>query len=161
MKRIILFAVTHAAALAIGFAAGVFTLPILTAEAAPEAAVLQEQAAAADYSAELTRDLRGSDSLHWGEGTISVSETTISHQGELSPGPDYKVYLTREFVEDETEFEAIKSDAVQIGSVKSFDGFLLDVPAGVDVDDYTTVVVWCETFGEFITAAQYRELTAQ
>ncbi len=156
MKRIILLAITHAGALAIGFAAGIFYLPILTAEAAPEAAVLEQQAASAEYSAELTRDLRGSDGLHWGEGTISVSETAISHQGELSPGPDYKVYLTREFVEDEAEFEAIKADAVRIGDVKSFDGFLLDVPEGVDVSEYTTVVVWCETFGEFITAGQYR-----
>ncbi|XUU61221.1 DM13 domain-containing protein [Erythrobacter sp. HA6-11] len=156
MKRIILLALTHAGALAIGFAAGIFYLPILTAESAPEAAVLEQQAASAEFSAELTRDLRGSDGLHWGEGTISVSETAISHQGELSPGPDYKVYLTKEFVEDEAEFEAIKADAVRIGDVKSFDGFLLDVPAGVDVSEYTTVVVWCETFGEFITAGQYR-----
>ena len=156
MKRIILLAITHLGALAIGFAAGVFYLPILTAEAAPDAAVLEQQAAAAEYSAELTRDLRGSDGLHWGEGTFSVSETSISHQGALAPGPDYKVYLTKEFVEDEAEFEAIKADAVRIGDVKSFDGFLLDVPEGVDVSEYTTVVVWCETFGEFITAGRYR-----
>lgn len=158
MKRIFILAVTHAVALAIGFAAGVFFLPILTAQPAPDAVVLEEKAAAAEYSAELTRDLRGSDSLHWGGGTISVSETSISHQGELSPGPDYKVYLTRTFVEDEAEFEAIKAEAVQIGDVKSFDGFLLNVPDGVDVSDYTTVVVWCETFGEFITAGQYSSL---
>lgn len=156
MKRIILLAITHLGALAIGFAAGVFYLPILTAEAAPDAAVLEQQAAAAEYSTELTRDLRGSDGLHWGEGTISVSETSISHQGALAPGPDYKVYLTKEFVEDEAEFEAMKADAVRIGDVKSFDGFLLDVPEGVDVSEFTTVVVWCETFGEFITAGRYR-----
>ena len=34
--------------------------------------------------------------------------------------------------------------------------FILDVPAGVDLAAYTTVLVWCETFSEFITAAQYR-----
>ena len=156
MKRVILLTITHAAALATGFAAGIFYLPILTAEDAPDAVVLEQQAAAAQYSAELTRDLRGSDGFHWGEGTISVSETAISHQGELAPGPDYKVYLTREFVEDEAEFEALKSDAVLIGDVKSFDGFLLDVPEGVNIEDYTTVVVWCESFGEFITAGRYR-----
>lgn len=156
MKRIILLTITHVAALAIGFAAGIFYLPILTAEDAPDAVVLEQQAAAAQYSAELTRDLRGSDTFHWGEGTISVSESAISHQGELAPGPDYKVYLTREFVEDEAEFEALKSDAVLIGDVKSFDGFLLDVPEGVNIEDYTTVVVWCESFGEFITAGRYR-----
>jgi hypothetical protein len=40
--------------------------------------------------------------------------------------------------------------------VKTFEGFLLDIPAEVNVDDYNTVLVWCETFGEFITAAKYR-----
>ena len=156
MKRIILLAITHLGALAIGFAAGVFFLPILTAEDAPDAAVLEQQAAAAEYSAELTRDLRGSDNFHWGEGTINVTRTAISHQGELAPGPDYKVYLTREFVEHEDEFEAIKSEAVLIGDVKSYDGFLLELPEGVNIDEYTTVVVWCESFGEFITAGKYR-----
>ena len=118
--------------------------------------MLQEEAQQAAFSAELTRDLRGSDGLHWGEGTISVSPERIVHQGELAPGPDYRVYLTREFVEHEDEFDPAKAEAAQIGTVKSFDGFLLDVPAGVDVEEYTTVVVWCETFGEFITAAKYR-----
>ncbi len=156
MKKIILLLISHGAVLGIGFALGVFFLPILTAEPAPAAAVLQQEAQQAEFSAELTRDLRGSDGLHWGEGTISVSPQRIVHQGELAPGPDYRVYLTKDFVEHEDEFEPVKADAVQIGSVKSFDGFLLDVPAGVDIEDYTTVVVWCETFGEFITAAKYR-----
>lgn len=31
-----------------------------------------------------------------------------------------------------------------------------DVPPAVDIEAYTTVVVWCETFSEFITAAKYR-----
>ena len=66
------------------------------------------------------------------------------------------VYLTKQFVEHEDEFGPIKSQAVRIGSVKSFDGFLLDIPADVDIEEYSTVVIWCETFGEFITAAQYR-----
>ena len=39
---------------------------------------------------------------------------------------------------------------------KTFEGFLIDIPADVNVEDYNTVLVWCETFGEFITAAKYR-----
>lgn len=156
MKRAIILAVTHLVALGIGFAAGIYYLPILTAENAPEAAILEQEAAAASYSTTLTRDLRGSDGFHWGEGTISVSESSITHQGELAPGPDYFVYLTKEFVEHEDEFLPIKDEAQLIGPVKSFDGFLLDIPEGVDIENYTTVVIWCESFGEFITAGQYR-----
>ncbi|MCM8557418.1 DM13 domain-containing protein [Sphingomicrobium sediminis] len=157
MVRIFALIVTHLIAIAIGFGAGVYFLPILTAEPAPPSQVLEEQAAAATYSAELTRDLRGSDRLHWGEGKISITEDAISHQGELAPGPDYYVYLTRDFVEHEDEFLAVKDEAFRVGMVRSFDGFILDLPEGIDLEEYTTVVIWCESFGEFITAGQYRE----
>jgi hypothetical protein len=154
--RALILLVSHGAMLAIGFAAGVYFLPILTAPPAPEAAVLQDRAASAMFSAELTRDLRGSDRLHWGEGTISLTRTQIVHQGRLAPGPDYKLYLLPEFAEDEAEFEALRDRALRIGDVKSFDGFLLDMPADVDLTRYTTVLIWCEAFSEFITAARYR-----
>jgi hypothetical protein len=39
--------------------------------------------------------------------------------------------------------------------VTSFDGFILDVPEGLDLSRYSSVVIWCEAFGEFITAAQF------
>ena len=156
MRRVIVWLFTHGAAVAVGFALGIYFLPILTAPPSPDADVLQAEAANAEFSAELTRDLRGSDRLHWGEGTISVSSTMIVHEGALSPGPDYKLYLLKQFVEHEDEFEPIKSEAVQIGDVKSFGGFLLDVPEGVDVSEYNTVLIWCEAFSEFITAAQYQ-----
>ena len=147
---------THGVALAIGFALGIYLLPILTAPESPDEAMLAQSAQGALFTATLTRDLEGSDFLHWGEGTISITATQIVHEGALAPGPDYKVYLLSDFVETEAQFEAIKDRAVQIGDVKTFDGFLVDVPEGVDVAEFTTILVWCEAFGEFITAAKYR-----
>ncbi|MEQ9695020.1 DM13 domain-containing protein [Shimia sp. SDUM112013] len=155
MRKLILFG-THAFTLAVGFALGVYLLPILTAPQGPDHAVLEAEAQGATYSAAFTRDLKGSDFLHWGEGTISVSPERIVHMGDLAPGPDYKLYLVPEFVEDEASFEAVKKQSMRIGDVKTFNGVILDVPAGVDIDAYTTVVIWCEAFGEFITAAKYR-----
>jgi len=154
MGRLIRWIITHGIAGAIGFALGIYFLPILTAPESPDEAMLEEKAASALFKADLTRELRGSDFLHWGEGTISVSASEIIHEGKLAPGPDYKVYLTTEFVEHEDEF--VKDDAVQIGDVKTFEGFVVTVPEGVDVNAYTTVLVWCESFGEFITAAKYQ-----
>jgi hypothetical protein len=156
MRRIITFFVTHGVAVALGFALGIYVLPILTAPSSPDAAMLEEKAQSALFTAELTRDLRGSDFLHWGEGTISISPNEIVHEGKLAPGPDYMVYLTNEFVEDEAAFEALKDQAQLVGPVKTFGGFLLNVPDGVDIAQFNTVVVWCESFGEFITAAKYR-----
>ena len=156
MFRWLLLLCSHGAVLAVGFALGVYFLPILTAPKGPEDAALTAAAAQARYEVTLTRDLKGSDFLHWGEGTISLSPSQIVHKGELAPGPDYKLYLVKEFVEDEAGFLAVKDTAVQLGEVKSFDGFIVDVPETIDIDDYSTVLVWCEAFGEFITAAKYR-----
>lgn len=156
MRKLVRFVITHAIALGIGFALGIYLLPILTAPPGPDAAMLEEKAQEAIYSVELTRDLRGNDFVHWGEGTFSVTPTQIIHEGKLAPGPDYKLYLVPEFVEHEDEFEPIKASAVQLGDVKTFDGLILDIPEGVDIEAYNTILIWCEAFGEFITAAQYR-----
>lgn len=156
MIRLLFGTATHAIALAVGFALGVYFLPILTAPDSPDASVLENMAAGALFQGELTRDLRGSDFLHWGEGTISLTETQVIHEGSLAPGPDYKLYLLKTYVEHEDEFLPVKDTAQLIGDVKTFDGFLLDIPEGVDVNDYTTVLVWCEAFSEFITAVKYR-----
>lgn len=155
MRRFFLF-VTHALALAVGFALGVYFLPILTAPENPDAAMLEAEAENASFTGTFTRDLAGSDFLHWGEGEIALSADQIVHRGALSPGPDYKLYLTKGFVEDEAGFEAQKDKAALIGDVKTFGGFLLAIPEGIDVSAYDTVVIWCESFGEFITAAQYQ-----
>jgi len=156
MLRWIALCVSHGFALAVGFALGVYFLPILTAPEGPDKAMLAATAKTALYKSEFKRDLKGSDFLHWGEGSVAVSKDKIIHEGELAPGPDYKVYLLKDFVEDETQFLKAKSTAQYVGDVKTFDGFLLDVPAGVDVSTYSTIVVWCESFSEFITSARYK-----
>ncbi len=156
MLRRLLLIISHGAMLAAGFALGVYLLPILTAPEGPDRSKLVEASQSATYSAELTRDLRGSDFLHWGEGKVSLSPIKIGHEGSLAPGPDYKLYLVKTFVEDEAEFEVVKDASVRIGDVKTFNGFIVDVPEGIEINDYTTVLVWCEAFGEFITAAKYR-----
>lgn len=155
--RLIILGFSHVAALAIGFALGIYFLPILTAPASPDQAMLEDEARDAMFVGTLTRDLRGSDFLHWGEGKISISPTRIVHEGKLAPGPDYKMYLIKQFAEHEDEFLPLKADAQLIGDVKTFNGVVLSVPEGVDVTDYTTVLIWCEAFGEFITAVEYRQ----
>ena len=156
MRKLIFLAGSHLAMLAAGFALGVYLLPILTAPESPDAELLEAMAQDAVFRTELTRDLRGSDLLHWGEGTISLTATQIVHEGKLAPGPDYRLYLVPEFVDHEDAFLPLKDSSVQIGGIDIFGGFLLDIPEGVDVTQYTTVLVWCEAFGEFITAGKYR-----
>ncbi len=155
MRSIVLLG-THMTVLAVGFALGVYLLPIITAPPSVDRTMLADSARGAMFEAAFSRELRGSDFLHWGEGAVSVSANRIVHQGTLAPGPDYKVYLVTTFVQDEADFLKVKDQSARVGDVKTFDGFIVDIPTGVDVTAYNTVVVWCETFGEFITAAQYR-----
>ncbi|MEQ8825382.1 MAG: DM13 domain-containing protein [Filomicrobium sp.] len=154
--RWLLYFFTHGIVFAAGFALGVYLLPILTAPPSLDRAMLAENAKSAQYKATFKRDLKGSDFLHWGEGTVSISPTMVVHEGDLAPGPDYKLYLVPEFVEDEASFEKVKAKSLQVGDIKTFDGFLVKLPADTDIESYTTVVVWCEAFSEFITAAKYR-----
>jgi len=60
------------------------------------------------------------------------------------------------FVQTEAEFEREKPRMARVGDVKTFRDFVVALPPGTDVAAYTTVVVWCETFREFISAARYR-----
>ena len=156
MFKFIRFVITHGIALAIGFALGVYLLPILIAPEAPSDAAISAGTRDAVYRATFRRDLPGSDFLHWGEGEVSLTAGKIGFTGSLAPGPDYQLYLTRELVLTEDAFLAVKHEAARIGPVKTFENFILDIPAGVDIAEYGAVVVWCETFSEFITAAGYR-----
>ncbi len=113
-------------------------------------------ASQAEYTAEFRSDLKDSDALHWGEGTVSVSSTSITFMGKLAPGPDYKLYLSPEFIETEVDFNRLKSKMVQVGDVKTFHNFVVNVPSDIELSKFNSVIVWCESFGQFITSAKYR-----
>jgi len=156
MKKFLLLIISHVAVGAIGFAGGIYMLPILIAPPAPAEAEVLEIASQAQFTSEFRRDLAGSDALHWGEGSVSVSRSAVSLMGKLAPGPDYKLYLSPEFIETEADFNGLKSEMVRVGDVKTFENFLVPVPESIDPAAYNTVVVWCESFGQFITAAKYQ-----
>ena len=156
MKKLILLFISHGAVFSLGFAVGIYTLPILIAPKGPDQAEVSRNAQGASYTTTFRRDLKGSDPFHWGDGSLSIGQDTISFMGKLAPGPDYKLYLAPKYVEDAEQFKAIKSRSAQVGDVKTFENFVVKMPDNIDPDDYTTAVVWCETFSQFITAGAYR-----
>lgn len=156
MPKTPLLILSHLLFAAAGFAAGIYLLPVLTAPPAPTAAAMASAIGQAKYSGQFRRDLRGSDFLHWGEGDVSVGDTQIALNGAVAPGPDYRLYLSPRFVENEAEVLAIKPQMAEVGMVKSFENFIVPVPKGIDPAQYNTVLVWCEAFGEFISAAKYQ-----
>jgi len=94
--------------------------------------------------------------LHWGEGDVTVSATAVALRGRVAPGPDYRLYLSPQFVETEVEFERLKPQMVRVGEIRTFENFIVQLPPGVDPAQYRAVIVWCEAFRQFITAAKYR-----
>ena len=148
--------ITHVLALGLGFALGIYALPILIAPPAPDASEVSAVAQGSEYTATFSRDREDSDALHWGEGEVSIGDIAITFMGRLAPGPDYRLYLSPEFVETEAEFNRLKSSMTQVGDVKTFENFIVPLPAGTDPSSYNTVIVWCESFGQFITSGQYR-----
>ena len=156
MDRFVFLVITHCVMLAVGFAAGIYALPILTAPPAPTVSEVQQVDQNAIFTAQFRRDLQDSDTFHWGEGQVSIGKDAISLMGELAPGPDYKLYLSPSYVETETDFLRLKSKMVQVGDVKTFENFVIAVPKSIDPTNYTSVIVWCETFEEFITSAKYQ-----
>ncbi|MES9859893.1 MAG: DM13 domain-containing protein [Candidatus Thiodiazotropha sp. LLP2] len=156
LRTVILLIATHCIVGFVGFGAGIYALPILTAPPAPSESEIKAMFSQAKYTAEFRRDLKDSDTLHWGEGTVSVSPESISLMGKLAPGPDYKLYLSSKFVETESEFNRLKDSMVRVGDVKTFENFIVHVPPGIDPADFNSVIIWCESFGQFITSAKYR-----
>lgn len=158
MKKrvIVLLLLSHAAVAFLGFAGGIYVLPILVAPPGPSDSEVNEVVARASYTAEFRRDLKDSDMLHWGEGVVSVAPDVISFKGKLAPGPDYKLYLSPEFVETEKDFNRLKSEMARVGDVRTFENFVVKVPSNIDPASFTTVVIWCESFEQFITAGKYR-----
>ncbi|GLT20075.1 hypothetical protein GCM10007938_38580 [Vibrio zhanjiangensis] len=150
------FLFTHLVCGGLGFAIGVYTLPILIQPDSPSMSSVESVTNNAIYTATFQREREDSDFFHWGEGSVSISGQQIAFIGELAPGPDYKLYLSPQFIETEKEFNRYKHKMAKIGDIKTFDRFALTLPQELELSRYNTVVVWCESFGEFITSARFQ-----
>lgn len=146
------------AALPVGFGLGTYYLPILVASDGASQETVAAAKSEAMISAQFRRDLKGSDGFHWGEGTLHLTreggQFYFTLEGSVSPGPDYKLYLTPTYVEDEAAFLAIKSQSVRVADITGFDNFRVDEPMSIDPTQYPAIIVWCERFNEFITAGR-------
>ena len=90
--KLTLLSLSQAAALAIGTGLGIYWLPILTEPHALDLmAVEANQSGVPAYRTRFDRDREGSDYFHWGKGDVRVYESAITLEGELVPGPDFRL----------------------------------------------------------------------
>ena len=96
-----------------------------------------------------------SDPVHWGRGKVSVYERTVFLETdfEVGPGPAYHVYLVP--AASIRNASAVKNAMfIDLGGLRAFKGSQRYViPAGVNLKDYPSVVIWCEYFGVLISPA--------
>jgi hypothetical protein len=155
--RYLRLTLSHLGVGAIGFAMGVYFLPILIEPEAPNIASVEEvQTTGPQFTARFDRKRADSDAFHWGDGEIRFYKDTIVFEGELSPGPDYRLYLTPQYIETEEAFLKIKEQSAQVGSIKTFEAFVLENIAEINDPKFNSVVIWCERFSQFITSAKFR-----
>jgi hypothetical protein len=94
-----------------------------------------------------------SDPVHWGRGKVSVYERTVFLEPdfEVGPGPAFHVYLVPNA---NVRNAAAVNDAmfIDLGRLRAFKGSQRYViPAGIDLKNYPSVVIWCERFGVLIS----------
>lgn len=96
-----------------------------------------------------------SDPIHYGAGTVTVYEKVVylDSDFEVGPGPAFHVYLVpkakvrRSADVEDTMF-------VDLGKLRAFKGSQkYSIPAGVTLQDYPSVVIWCAQFGVLISPA--------
>lgn len=96
------------------------------------------------------------DPIHYGGGSATLYPDLVHLEAdfEVGPGPKYHLYLVPdEDVTPETEVDATMF--VDLGRLKSFSGSQnYPIPAGLEIDDYGSLVVWCEQFNVLISPAR-------
>jgi Electron transfer DM13 len=96
-----------------------------------------------------------SDPIHRGKGGVSVYEHTVFLEPdfEVAPGPAFHVYLVpKASIRSSSDLK----DAmfVDLGGLRAFKGSQrYSIPAGVDLKDYPSVVIWCDRFSVLISPA--------
>jgi len=102
-----------------------------------------------------------SDPVHWGRGKVSAYQRIVFLEPdfEVGPGPKYHVYLVpKANVRREADVKGEKF--VDLGRLRAFKGSQrYEIPDGVDLKDYSSVVIWCEAFGVLISPADLKPAT--
>ena len=95
-----------------------------------------------------------SDPVHWGRGRVSVYERAVFLEAdfEVGPGPAFHVLLAPK-ASIRTSSDVKDLMFVDLGGLRAFKGQRYAIPAGVNLQEYPSVVIWCERFSVLISPA--------
>lgn len=96
-----------------------------------------------------------SDPIHYGSGGVAVYEQVLhlDMDFEVGPGPAFHVYLVpKAEIRDSSDVK--QTMFVDLGKLRAFKGSQnYTIPAGIDLENYPSVVIWCAQFGVLISPA--------
>jgi len=154
-KSIIIFMVGALLGSTAGFAVGIFVYPYIFLTDIVAADRVDDKAARKIVANGMFIHANPRDPVHYGKGKVTVYQDLVHLGGdfEVGPGPKFHVYLVPEkSVIPGTN--VAKTMFVDLGRLKAFKGSQnYPVPAGVDLVQYGSVVIWCEQFGVLISPA--------
>lgn len=137
-----------------GFAAGIFVFPYLFPPP-PVNEVVDNKASRELVATGTFKHANPSDPVHYGRGRVSVYRNLLHLEADfqVGPGPKFHVYLVPEAnVTPDTRVQ--ETMYVDLGRLKAFSGGQnYRIPAGVDIEKYKSVVIWCEQFNVLISPA--------
>lgn len=154
LRSVMIFFIGGILGTAFGIALGFFFFPYVFPP--PQAA---EQLTEADRSALVATGTfihaNPSDPVHWGRGKVSVYERTVflEQDFEVGPGPAFHVYLVPK-ASVRNAGDVKDTMFIDLGGLRAFKGSQrYPIPAGVNLKDYPSVVIWCERFSVLISPA--------
>jgi hypothetical protein len=95
------------------------------------------------------------DPVHYGKGAVSVYPSTVflGEDFEVGPGPDFHVYLVPK-ANIRSSSDVTDTMYVDLGRLRAFKGSQnYPIPAGVDLKQFPSVVIWCQRFSVLISPA--------
>ena len=98
------------------------------------------------------------DPFHYGQGSVTLYERTVFLEPDfkVGPGPKFHVYLVPK-ASIRSAAEVKDTMFVDLGRLRSFAGSQkYEIPAGLDLKQYASVVIWCEQFSVLISPADLK-----
>lgn len=137
-----------------GFALGIFIFPYWFPPPEAQEALSRSETGALVAKGEFVH-ADPSDPIHYGKGEVSVYPRTVflGEDFEVGPGPDFHVYLVPKS-DIRTSGDVTGTMYVDLGRLRAFKGSQnYEIPAGVDLKNFPSVVIWCQQFSVLISPA--------
>ena len=140
--------------LAVGFLIGIFAFPYIFPPPEAQESLSRDETGALVAKGEFIH-ADPNDPVHYGKGAVSVYPNTVflGEDFEVGPGPDFHVYLVPK-ANIRSSSDVTDTMYVDLGRLRAFKGSQnYAIPAGVDLKNYPSVVIWCQQFSVLISPA--------